>query len=78
MTLLIALVGGIGFLAYSTFARDQLQVPMMATGFAICGLVFAAVAVLAVFGVVRAGRDGRDGTGRALGAGRRPHRGRRR
>ena len=61
VTLLIALVGGIGFLLYATFVRDQLQVPMMATGFAICGLVFAAVAVLAVFGVVRAGREGRDG-----------------
>ena len=61
VTLLIALVGGIGFLLYSTFARDQLQVPMMATGFAICGLVFAAVAVLAVAGVVQAGREGRDG-----------------
>lgn len=61
VTLVIALVGGIGFLLYSTFARDQLQVPMMATGFAICGLVFAAVAVLAVVGVVQAGRDGRDG-----------------
>lgn len=61
LTLVIALVGGIGFLLYSTFARDQLQVPMMATGFAICGLVFAAVAVLAVVGVVQAGRDGRDG-----------------
>ena len=47
VTLLIALVGGIGFLLYATFVRDQLQVPMMATGFAICGLVFAAVAVLA-------------------------------
>ena len=61
VTLLIALVGGIGFLLYATFVRDQLQVPMMATGFAICGLVFAAVSVLAVFGVVRAGREGRDG-----------------
>ena len=61
VTLVIAMVGGIGFLAYATFARDQLQVPMMATGFAICGLVFAAVAVLAVMGVVQAGRDGRDG-----------------
>ncbi len=61
VTLLIALVGGMAFLAYSTFARDQLQVPMMATGFAICGLVFAAVAVLAVMGVIRSGREGRDG-----------------
>jgi drug/metabolite transporter (DMT)-like permease len=61
VTLLIALVGGVGFLLYATFVRDQLQVPMMATGFAICGLVFAAVAVLAVFQVILAGREGRDG-----------------
>jgi hypothetical protein len=59
--LLIALIGGLGFLAWSVLVRDQLQVPLMATGFAICGLVFAAVAVLSVAGVVRAGRDGRDG-----------------
>ena len=61
VTLLVALVGGIVFLLYSTFVRDALQVPMMATGFAICGLVFAAVAVLSVMGVVQAGREGRDG-----------------
>ena len=61
VTLLIALVGGIAFLLYATFVRDQLQVPLMATGFAVCGLVFAAVAVLAVFGVMHAGREGRDG-----------------
>jgi len=61
VTLLIALVGGIGFLLYATFVRDQLQVPLMATGFAICGLVFAAVAILAVVAVVNAGREGRDG-----------------
>jgi drug/metabolite transporter (DMT)-like permease len=61
VTLVVALLGGLVFLAYATFVRDQLQVPLMATGFAICGLVFGAVAVLSVFAVVRAGRDGRDG-----------------
>jgi drug/metabolite transporter (DMT)-like permease len=61
VTLLVALVGGIAFLLYSTFIRDQLQVPLMATGFAICGLVFAAVAILSVMSVVQAGREGRDG-----------------
>ncbi len=59
--LLIALAGGLGFLAWSVLVRDQLQVPLMATGFAICGLVFAATAVLSVAAVVRAGREGRDG-----------------
>jgi hypothetical protein len=61
ITLLVALAGGLGFLAWSVLVRDQLQVPLMATGFAICGLVFAAVAVLSVAAVVRAGREGRDG-----------------
>lgn len=61
-TLLIAFVGGLGFLAWSALARDKMQIPLMASGFAICGLVFAATAVMAVAGVVRAGREGRDGT----------------
>jgi hypothetical protein len=58
--LAIALVGGLGFLAWATFVRDQLQVPLMASGLAICGLVFAAIAVLSVGAVVRAGHEGRD------------------
>ena len=62
MFLVIALLGGLGFLAYPCFVRDALQVPLMATGFAVIGLVFAAMAVLAVGSVVRAGRAGRDGT----------------
>ena len=60
--LLIALLGGLGFLAYAVLVRDQLQVPLMASGFAVIGLVFAAMAVLALVSVVRAGRAGRDGT----------------
>ena len=62
VTLGIALTGGRGFLGYSVIVRDQNQVPLMATGFAICGLVLAVVAVLSVAAVIRAGRDGRDGT----------------
>lgn len=61
VTLLVALVGGLAFLGYSMFVRDQLQVPLMASGFAICGLVLGALAVLFVGNVVRAGREGRDG-----------------
>jgi len=60
--LFIALLGGLAFLAYAVLVRDQLQVPLMASGFAVVGLVFAAMAVLAVVSVIRAGRDGRDGT----------------
>jgi hypothetical protein len=59
--LAIALIGGLGFLAWATFVRDQLQVPLMASGLAICGLVFGTIAVLSVGAVVRAGHEGRDG-----------------
>jgi hypothetical protein len=62
VVLAIALIGGLAFLAYSLLVRDQLQVPLMASGFAVIGLVLGAMAVLAVVGVVRAGRAGRDGT----------------
>jgi uncharacterized membrane protein YadS len=61
VTLVIALAGGIGFLLWSVLVRDKLQVPLMATGFAICGIVFAATALLSVAAVVRAGHEGRDG-----------------
>jgi hypothetical protein len=71
VTLGVALAGGIAFLLWSVLVRDQLQVPMMATGFAICGIVFFVVAVLSVAAVVRAGREGREGTAvlTALGGG---------
>jgi hypothetical protein len=59
--LLIAFVGGMAFLGYSIVVRDQLQVPLMATGLAVCGLVFATAAVLSIPAVIRAGREGRDG-----------------
>ncbi len=60
--LCIALIGGLAFLAYSLLVRDTLQVPLMASGFAVIGLVFAAMAVLALVSVVRSGHAGRDGT----------------
>ena len=62
MSLGVALLLGLAFLAYSVLVRDALQVPLMATGFAIVGVVSAAVSVLAVMEVIQAGRDGRDRT----------------
>ena len=56
VTLVVALLGGLAFLAYAVFVRDQLQVPLMASGFAVIGIVFAAMAVMAVCG----GRPGRS------------------
>ena len=62
VSMLIAFAGGLVFLGYSMIVRDQLQIPLMASGFAICGLVLAAMAVMGLASVIRAGRDGRDGT----------------
>jgi hypothetical protein len=62
VTLVAALLGGLAFLAYAVLIRDQLQVPLMATGFAVVGIVFGVMAVIALLAVVRAGREGRDGT----------------
>jgi hypothetical protein len=61
VTLLIALLGGLGFLGYAVFVRDALQVPLMASGFAVIGIVFGAMAIIAVLSVIRSGREGRDG-----------------
>jgi hypothetical protein len=64
VTLGIALAGGLVFLAWSVLVRDAnqaYQVPMMATGFAVCGIVLAIVAFLSLGKVVSAGREGRDG-----------------
>ena len=58
--LFFAFLGGLGFLGYAIFIRDALQVPLMATGFAVVGIVFGIAAILAIAGVVRAGREGRD------------------
>ena len=60
--LAIALVGGVAFLGWSVLVRDANQVPMMATGFAVCGLVLAVLAAMSVGRIVSAGREGRDGT----------------
>ena len=59
--LIVALFGGLGFLAYSIFFRDALQVPLMATGFAVVGIVLGIAAFMSIGAVVTAGREGRDG-----------------
>jgi hypothetical protein len=59
--LVVALLGGLGFLAYSIFFRDALQVPLMATGFAVVGIVLAVAAFMSIGAVVTAGRESRDG-----------------
>ena len=59
--LFVALLGGLGFLAYSIFFRDALQVPLMASGFAVVGIVLGIAAFMSIGAVVTAGREQRDG-----------------
>jgi hypothetical protein len=61
VTLTLALAGGVAFLAWSVVVRDQLQVPLMATGLLICGLVLLVSGLLGLRAVLAAGREGRDG-----------------
>lgn len=63
VTLAVALAGGLAFLGWSVLVRDAnqaYQVPMMATGFAVCGIVLAIVAALSIPKIMAAGREGRD------------------
>jgi hypothetical protein len=58
----VALLGSIGYLLYALTVRDANQIPLLATGAAILGTVFAALAVLGVVKTYQAGRDGRGGS----------------
>jgi hypothetical protein len=57
----IALVGSIGYLVYSITVRDTNQIPLLASGAAILGIVFAALAVMGAYRAYRAGSDGSGG-----------------
>jgi hypothetical protein len=65
VTLLIALVGSIVFLLYAITVRDPSQIPLLASGLAVLGIVFAGLALAGAIGTYWAGVDGRGG--RALG-----------
>jgi len=62
VTLALALIGALAFMGYAITVRDELQVPLLASGSAVLGLVFAALAVtgaMATFEAVREERGGR-------------------
>ena len=74
--LIVALLGGLGFLAYSIFVRDALQVPLMASGFAVVGIVLGIAAVMSIGAVVTRGPRGPRRGGVLHGPVRRVPRGR--
>ncbi len=59
VTLGIALVGSLAFIGYSITVRDASQIPALAAGSLVLGLVFAALAVAGLVGTYRAATEGR-------------------
>ncbi|HYM83117.1 MAG TPA: hypothetical protein VEY67_03070 [Candidatus Dormibacteraeota bacterium] len=61
VTLGIALVGSLVFAIYAITVRDASQIPLLATGALVLGLVFAALAVAGAVSTYRAASEGRSG-----------------
>jgi hypothetical protein len=59
--LTIALVGSVAFLFYVLTVRAASQIPLLATGLAVLGAVFLAVAVTGLLATWRSSVSGRDG-----------------
>ena len=71
VVLLLALIGTLAYLAYAITVRDASQIPMLASGAAVLGLVFLGLAVAGGQGTLVAGRErrNRDAIALALGGG---------
>ena len=65
--LAIALVGSIAYLLYAITVRDPSQIPLLASGAVVLGLVFAALAAYCLRATWRAGVAERNGRAVALG-----------
>ena len=61
----VAIVLSLAYLAFAVTVRDASQIPLLASGAVVLGLVFAAVAFTSLRALWRSSVDGRDG--RALG-----------
>jgi hypothetical protein len=61
----IALVASLLYLAYAISVRDPSQIPLLASGAVVLGIVFAAIAFVGARAAWRSSVDGRDG--RAFG-----------
>jgi hypothetical protein len=59
--LLVAVIGSVGYLVYALTVRDADQIPMLASGAAVLGIVFTALTITGAAATIRAGRDDRPG-----------------
>lgn len=58
VVLTIAVIGSLAYVAFALTVRDASQIPMLSSGAAILGIVFAALALSAGASMWRAGRHG--------------------
>ena len=68
---IVALVGSLAYLAFAVTVRDASQIPMLASGAAVLGVVFVALAAAGAVRTYQAGVDGRNvrALGLAVGGG---------
>lgn len=59
--LVIAFIGSVLYLLYAITVRDASQIPLLASGAAVLGIVFVAVAVTGLIATWRSSIGGRDG-----------------
>lgn len=65
--LAIALLGSVAYLAYAITVRDSSQIPLLASGAVVLGLVFGALAIYCLRATWRASLSARDRRAVALG-----------
>jgi hypothetical protein len=63
----LALIGSVAYLVYAITVRDPSQIPLLASGAVVLGLVFGALAVYSLRATWRAGVAERNGRAIALG-----------
>jgi hypothetical protein len=64
--LVIAVIGSFAFLGYALTVRESTQIPLLAAGLAVLGIVFGALAVSGVIATYQAGSGGRPVRAMAL------------
>jgi hypothetical protein len=67
--LAVAVIGSVVFALYAWSVRDASQIPLLAAGAVVLGIVFIALAAYTLRATWRAGVDGRNGQALALGIG---------
>jgi hypothetical protein len=67
--LAIALIGSVAYVLFAITVRDSSQIPLLASGAVVLGIVFVALAAYCARATWRAGIDGRNGRALALGIG---------